>query len=388
MRKAKRFCWLPLLLVLALFFWSPSACFAEVVQGQAVIDPSNPAKARSDAMQDAMRTFVEMKVGVQVHSETEVSMGMVVRDEILAKSDGYVQINKMVKEWKDGSVYYVKMDMTASDQKIQTAIADVRSSLEALHNADTSRSNVEVAITGRKENGQLDGTDSLMKYVQSRLERTGFAVIDDADVKSYMDQQTDLDSPAVSAEIRRRARNNMEHASALLRGTLSIDSVKPVNGGYQATVHASFELVGLASSEVNSFDDYFTVIRPDYDKAVEDAKEEATQHAVDELAQKALKTVQDEFQGGSRHIKTVIVVNGISDRAGQSQAIRQALQQSDCRIIRSSFTSTGVFKLFVESDHYATAEDLKQALFGKLPGLHDGDVDESAMGSEKMYLAF
>ncbi len=101
-----------------------------------------------------------------------------------------------------------------------------------------------------------------------------------------------------------------------------------------------------------------------------------------------MKTVQDEFQGGSRHIKTVIVVNGISDRAGQSQAIRQALQQSDCRIIRSSFTSTGVFKLFVESDHYATAEDLKQALFGKLPGLHDGDVDESAMGSEKMYLAF
>lgn len=83
----KSFRWMAMLFTaLAMFLWEPLACHAEVVQGQAVIDPANPAKARNDAMQDAMRTFVEMKVGVHVQGETEVSMGMVVRDQILAKS--------------------------------------------------------------------------------------------------------------------------------------------------------------------------------------------------------------------------------------------------------------------------------------------------------------
>ena len=388
MRKAKRFCWLPLLLVMALFFWSPSACFAEVVQGQAVIDPSNLSKARTDAMQDAMRTFVEMKVGVHVTSSTETSMGMVVRDEILAKSDGYVLVNKIVKEWQDGPVYCVKVDLTASDQKIKTAIDDVYNRLQALNGQNTSRSSIEIALTGRDASGNLLVTNDNMNYVQQKLANAGFTVTADDEVKAYMDRQTDLNSPAASAEIRRIARNSMEHANALLRGTLVVADSKHVGNYWQATVHASFELVGLESSEVNSFDDYFTAVDTDEKKAFERAREIAVQHAVDELGQKALNTVQNELRGGTHHIKTVVVVNGITDRNGQSQAIRQALAQSNCRIIRSSFTSEGVLKLFIEADGYGTMDELEEAIRSKLPGLQQADTDESAMGSAKIYLKF
>ena len=387
MRKAKRFCWLPLLLVLALFFWSPSACFAEVVQGQAVIDPSNPAKARSDAMQDAMRTFVEMKVGVHVTSSTETSMGMVVSDKILAQSDGYVQVNKIVKEWQQGSIYCVKMDLTASDQKIKTAVDDLYGRLQAQHQQDDEdRTSIVVAVTGRDEQGKLIVTDSLMKYIQSKMEDAGFKVSGADEAKSYMDSQTDLDNPAVSANIRRLARNEQEDANSLLRGTLSVTSVKSVNGFYQATVHESFELIGFATSEVNTFDDYYTAVDADRELAIRKAQDLATRHAVDSLGQKALLTAQDMTRGGTQHFKTVIMVSGITDRAGQPQQIRQALQQSGCRIIRSSFTSAGIFKLFVEGE--GSAETLKQKMLEKVSGIQEGNTDENAMGSTKMYLTF
>ena len=65
----------------------------------------------------------------------------------------------------------------------------------------------------------------------------------------------------------------VEHANALLRGTLVVADSKHVGNYWQATVHASFELVGLESSEVNSFDDYFTAVDTDEKKAFERARE-------------------------------------------------------------------------------------------------------------------
>lgn len=386
----KSFRWMAMLFTaLAMFLWEPLACHAEVVQGQAVIDPANPAKARNDAMQDAMRTFVEMKVGVHVQGETEVSMGMVVRDQILAKSDGYVLVNKIVKEWKEGPVYCVKLDLTASDQKIKTAIEDMYNRLQSQRNTHTSRSGVQVAVTGRDQSGKLIVTDDLMKYVQGKLEDIGFSVYDADEVKSYMDAQTDMNSPAVSANIRRIARNNQGKANALLRGVLEVSDVGKDGDYTRVTVHASFELVGLESSEVNSFDDYFTAADKNPKQALIHAKDIATQRAVESLGQKALLTIQSETEGGQHHLETTIMVNGVTDRSSQPQAIRQALAQMNCDVVRSSFTSAGVFKLFVESDAYGKVEDIKNELLKRMgPALQEGDENEDAMGSKKIYLKF
>ncbi len=377
------------LLVTAGFLWGmPTFCQAEVVQGQAVIDPSNPGKARSDAMQDAMRSYVESKVGVQVHSETEVNMGMVVRDEIVTHADGYVQVKKVIKEEKAGGIYFITLDLEANDQKITTAVQDLKSRLQALEGMNTSRSGVEIAITGRDENGKLLPADSLMKYMQTKLQAAGFQVFDADEVKAYMDSQTDLDQPAVSAKIRQIARNNREEANSLLRGTLSVTDVHAVNRLYQATVHASFELIGLDSSSVDSFDDYYTAVKADRQQAIRAAQDIAVQKAVENLGQKALETVQSETRGGISHRKLTLVINGITNRNNQGALIRQALQQTNCRIIRSSFTSAGALKIFVEADGYGTTDELSQAILAKVQGLQPGNVDESAMGSEKLYFTF
>ena len=374
-------------LALPLVFGAP-VCHAEVVEGQAVVDPSNPAKARTEAMNDAMRTFIEMKVGVHVTSTTEVNMGMVVRDEILAKSDGYVAVNKIVKEGQHDGIYFVKMDLSASDQKIKTAVEDLETRLRTMQDMGTSRSGIEVAITGRDESGKLLVSDSLRKYVAAKLEAAGFTVHDADGATQYMNAQTDLDDPAVSAEIRRIARNERDgDANALLRGMLAISDVEPAGTSWRATAHASFELVGFESSEVNSFDDYFTAVGTSRSEAINHARDIATQRAVESLGQKALMTVQGEQRGGTHHVKATLVVNGITDRAGQPQLLRQAIQQMGGRVIRGSFTGTGVYKLFVEAE-CASQDELKEKILATVPGLQEGNTDESAMGSQKIYLMF
>ena len=375
-----------LAIALPLAFSTP-VCHAEVVEGQATVDPSNPAKARDEAMNDAMRTFVEMKVGVHVTSTTEVNMGMVVRDEILAHSDGFVTVNKIIKEGQHDGIYFVRMDLDASDQRIKTAVEDLESRLRAMQDMGTTRSGIEVAVTGRDENGQLMVTDSLMKYVAAKLENAGFAVHDADAAKGFMDKQTDLDDPAVSAKIRQLARNERGEANALLRGMLAISDVEPVGTNWRATAHASFEIVGFESSEVNSFDDYFTAVGANRSEAINKARELATKRAVESLGQKALMTVQSETRGGARHIKATLIVNGITDRAGQPQILRQAVQQVKGRVIRGSFTGTGAYKMFVEAE-CASQDELKEALLAAVPGLQEGDTDENAMGSAKIYLTF
>ena len=73
----------------------PSVAEAEVVTGQAYIENGNLEKANADARKDAMRSFIESKLGVQVSSTTEVVNSMLTRDSIITKSDGYVLVKRL-----------------------------------------------------------------------------------------------------------------------------------------------------------------------------------------------------------------------------------------------------------------------------------------------------
>ena len=66
------------LLGLCLCLLGPSYCAADVIEGQAAILNGNLDAARQQAHEDAMRAYVEQKVGVHIQGTTEVDMGMVV----------------------------------------------------------------------------------------------------------------------------------------------------------------------------------------------------------------------------------------------------------------------------------------------------------------------
>lgn len=375
-----------LLLVLLVFFCLPAAAQAEVVTGQAVIENGDSSTARENARKDAMRTFVENKVGVHIESSTESVNNMLVRDTVLANSDGYVQINRTVKEWQSGDIYFIEMDLSADMQKIQTAAKDLKSRLEAMSD-NASRQGIQVAVIGRDAAGRLKPPDELNKYIQAKMENVGFQAFANDDVLAYM--ETHADDPQFEVEARRIARVKRQEGNAILRGTLSTVSVRHSESGLcEAAVKASFELVGLDSNEVNTFSKYFTAVAETEGRAEERADDLALQEAAETLGQKALLTVQGEFRGGVHHIKTMARFAGISDLAGQRPLIMSGIAASSCHVIRTSLTSGGVFQVFLSSDSYNTPEEIREAILQHISGLQQAADNEAELGSAKLDFTF
>ncbi len=79
----------------------------------------NPAIARDNAIQDALRKAVEQAVGTMVASETLVENFQVVRDNIYNKSQGYVKEYKVVKESPGKDLYAVTISATVSTESLK-----------------------------------------------------------------------------------------------------------------------------------------------------------------------------------------------------------------------------------------------------------------------------
>ena len=79
----------------------------------------NPAIARDNAIQDALRKAVEQAVGTMVASETLVENFQVVRDNIYNKSQGYVKEYKIVKESPGKDLHAVTISATVSTESLK-----------------------------------------------------------------------------------------------------------------------------------------------------------------------------------------------------------------------------------------------------------------------------
>ena len=364
---------------------APQAAQAEVVQGSAVVLNGNVERAKRDARNDAMRTYLEKQVGVHVSSYTETSMFMLVSDRVVARSDGYVQIKKIISEKQQGDIVTVTLDLEADSKRLETEMQDVKSRLEML-GRDSSRSGIAVAVTGVKNSFGYEGNMMLLNsYVQCGLEDIGFRTkVNDA-VRDYM-QGKDMSDPRTGAMARTIGRNSRGAGeNGMLRGTLSTLIVKPVQlgkeKGFAATVTAAFELVGYDNDDVNSFAENVTQTGTTQAEAVDKAYNEATRLACQRLGEKALKTIQ------SIGLEAVICVDGLSDRMGQKRQVVEALQSRGVDILRSSFDAQGRLLVAVHAPGYSMLEDLKNDLLSGLPDLQEANEDNRP-GSTRIYLTY
>lgn len=371
--------------VLCLVGMPSSIAHAEVVTGEAVIENGNLPKAKELARQDAMRLFVESKVGVYVKSVSESRENMLIRDTVLTNSEGYVLINGIVKEWQDGDLYFIQLNLTANEQKIQTIATDLKNRLQNLDD-NSNRQGIQVAIVGQDAAGRAKDESKLNQYLQYKLELVGFKVVVNDAVNDYL--FTHYNDAEAGLEARRIARINRDEGNALVRGSLSTIEIKNLSGGYKAVVNASFELVGLDSNEVNTFSKYFTAAAPTAQMAEYRANELAVQEAAESLGQKALETVQNEQQGGVKHIKIMARFDGISDRIGQRQLIMDGIEASNCRVIRTSFTAAGQFQVFIVTESYNSIVDLQNAILQNISGLKQGNSKEEELGVTRLDFIF
>ena len=365
---------------------APTAAQAEIVTGQAYIENGNIEKANADARKDAMRSFVESKLGVKVNSTTEVVNSMLVRDSIVTKSDGYVLVKKVVDEKQQGDLFVVTLDLEANTNLIETAAADLPSRLQAI-DSDSSRSGINVAIVDEDSRNTALWND----YFTGVLKQQGFRAEVNDPVVLYLGQHLNsVDDLTLNAEVRRIGRTgDRMGANAIIRGRIRLARPAEKIGprAYRAIAQVNCELIGYDSNSVDVSAGYYSYVASSAAEAEQLAKETALRTAAEELGKQALLTNQQEYRGGVHNIKTTLVFNNITNKAVQRKQILDGLRNLNCRIIRTAFTGPSTLQVYVAASDYNTLEELKEAVLTQLasafPNIIDA-VDANQAGSTKL----
>ena len=383
-----------ILMAVIVFAHSPQIAEAEIYKGMAAIVNGDRAKAEREAREDAMRNCVENKFGAHVTSSTEVSLGMVVSDKIMVNADGYVSPRGTPKFTEKDGIIICEIDLEANTTRIAKLGDDIRSQIQNAINADTTgRTNIVVAVSGRDEGGALyndSNTFTITTYLEDVMTLQGFIAHAPDEVAEYICRQ-DFDNPVARAEARKQVRNWMPQANGILRGSLSTVKIQKSGGMYTAMVKATFQLVGIVSSEVNSYTEYFTAADTDRDLALDKARKRAAQKSSEEIARRAAETLQGETRGGVQHTKVQIEIAGIVDRTAQGEKVLAAIKNANCRVIRSLYDRTAptTLKVFVDATGAGSLDEIKSNIKAQLPGiLEDGDENLDARGSAKIYLRY
>ena len=366
--------------------WNLSPVQAEIVTGQAYIENGNLEKANTDARKDAMRTFIESKLGVKVSSTTEVVNSMLVRDSIVTQSDGYVLIKKVIDEKQNGNIYTVSLDLEANAKLIQSAAADLPSRLQAL-DSDSSRSGINVAIIDEDSRNTALWND----YFTGILKQEGFRAEVNDPVVLYLGQHLgQTDDLTLNTEIRRIGRTgDRMDANAIIRGRISLaqPAEKLAPGSYKAIAQINCELIGYDSNTVDVSSGYYPYVASTAAEAERKAKETALRSAAEELGKQALLTNQQEYRGGVHNLKTTLVFHHLTNKAVQRNQIIAGLRNVNCRVIRSAFTGPDTFQVFVSATDYNNLEELKEAILShfsaQFPNIIDA-VDDNQAGSTKL----
>ena len=366
--------------------WNLSPVQAEIVTGQAYIENGNLEKANTDARKDAMRTFIESKLGVKVSSTTEVVNSMLVRDSIVTQSDGYVLIKKVIDEKQNGNIYTVSLDLEANTKLIQSAAADLPSRLQAL-DSDSSRSGINVAIIDEDSRNTALWND----YFTGILKQEGFRAEVNDPVVLYLGQHLgQTDDLTLNTEIRRIGRTgDRMDANAIIRGRISLaqPAEKLAPGSYKAIAQINCELIGYDSNTVDVSSGYYPYVASTAAEAERKAKETALRSAAEELGKQALLTNQQEYRGGVHNLKTTLVFHHLTNKAVQRNQIIAGLRNVNCRVIRSAFTGPDTFQVFVSATDYNNLEELKEAILSHIspqfPNIIESEDDNQA-GSTKL----
>ncbi len=93
---------------------APAETQTQVATGEAAILGGDKPAAREKALQDALRNAVQMAVGTQVTSTTEVEGFRTRLDQVLTRSAGYVRKYTLLDEHQDNDVVQVKISAEVS----------------------------------------------------------------------------------------------------------------------------------------------------------------------------------------------------------------------------------------------------------------------------------
>ncbi|MBI5327195.1 MAG: hypothetical protein HZB80_02735 [Deltaproteobacteria bacterium] len=116
---------IPLLLVFMIQQLANAESQVVNAAGVAPFSPGGEAKAKEMAIHDALRQAVEQAVGTMVASETVAENYQIIRDNIVTKTQGYIQKYDVVSAGVKGNLYEVTISATVAVENLQNDLAAI-----------------------------------------------------------------------------------------------------------------------------------------------------------------------------------------------------------------------------------------------------------------------
>lgn len=349
---------------------SAALAHAENVTGQAYVENGNIDKARQEARNDAMRSFVESRIGVNVRAESEMVDFLVVRDHVVSKSDGYVAVKRVVSESLQNDVLTIVLDLEAGNKPI--SVGDIKGLLQSVSD-DSSRSGLDIAIVA----DDLRSSNKWSSYLAGSLASQGFRANRNDAVLMFLSKNQGLNDFELNTRIRQIGRSERLDANSIVRGRVEIlrRAELAAPGAYRAAAVLTCEIIGYESNTVDSVSYTAAAIAETPQEAESKACEKAISEGAAILAQHASATVQQETRGGMMNVKTVLTFSGINSPADERVIILDALGNAECRVVRSAFEN-GSLRVFVTSSSYANQGEMISAVLELLQPVYPSIINE------------
>lgn len=370
---------LPAALMALAMVWPQVASAKSVnVKGEAAVVNGDKAAARKAALKDAFRKAVEQVAGVQVQSTTVSSEWEIVKDEIIAKTQGMVTSHKVISEGEKGGVYEIEIKADVADKAVGEAIGELISikngSKIAVLVAEKMAGNTEFTV-GTSSPGKTENV--LINLFQKR----GFTVVDLSGLAG-LNLSTGARDGNLSAADAQAVAERADAQYVVIGKAEGRDA-----GGIMGTKLHSYQMtVSLRIFEVSSHRIIATVTEAPTvpsvganfgnPSALKHYKKQLDKKVMNTLIERIAKTWTEEEQTGSRKIQIVFkgvpnykvykkIVKALGKMKGISKAHKRGFKNKVAKV-----------DIEVESDADALADKLSDV---KLAG-HKVEVSEMSEG--------
>lgn len=141
------------------------------------------ARARDEAIADAMRRAVEQAMGSYVSSETLVENMILIEDRIYSETRGYIKSYEVIKEKTDSGAYEIKISAIVKTGKLADDLESIGLLIRKKRNP-----RVMVVLSSRQVSGTYfevsrEGNRNVENQIENRMIQKGFQVVDAGQVR-------------------------------------------------------------------------------------------------------------------------------------------------------------------------------------------------------------
>ena len=202
-----------IIFLIVLIFCFNFAVFAEsesiTVTGRAYVEDENLESAYESALNNALRTAVEKVVGTYIDAETKVENMVLIEDNILKSTKGYIKEYSIIDERLEDNHYLLKLEAEVSTK-------DLSDDLKALEFNIKRHGNPRLAVIVENE--------LVATKLQSQLLKAGYLLVDPTTIQEDLSNEKKKAIIAGDYDLAAEIASRLE-ADIIISGSVETDAI-------------------------------------------------------------------------------------------------------------------------------------------------------------------